>query len=503
LEEQQRRAQEEQQREAFEEQQRIEKEKEQSKQISVDTELIKEWNQFDSIISGKEASKDSDASKTPDTTFLRFLKEPAAHPWYRMLRKLLKNPSDQIDLQVEEIPPLDIFYSPKHRAVVRRSRKRRRIDQPSVSTEQTVTGNVVWKGELDPSEDLTKLSQFAGAYSAATIDKASEVSLLLKTKEHEVYALQAEVIEARNKAAQAEEQLLAQQQENHLLTQQIEKLRIDQSDIQKAQELSEALSQLEASNELLLKSKEEQIIQLSAQLESIKGAKSIDDFRTEATLINGALISQTRLLCQQLVEAEILCDTSTAVCEQIEKARSNLDQAEEDITEYIEWQDTPEGQAANFSRICVTYKDILFMEWNTQVMKAERAASRCKTIARNMINLVNDTLYLANMISQCTPGNITTANMLEHRNYPELETQGRLIAGVNTLTADAYWLFLIKPHSQRSALNCLTDALRYLIADFQDATYDAQLTSRLNTPPEVEPMLAICQRRSKGKETSD
>ena len=133
-------------------------------------------------------------------------------------------------------------------------------------------GNVVWKGELSPSEDLTKLSQFAGAYSAATIDKASEVSLLLKTKEHEVYALQAEVIEARNKAAQAEEQLLAQQQENHLLTQQIEKLRIDQSDIQKAQELSEALSQLEAANELLLKSKEEQIIQLSAQLESIKSA---------------------------------------------------------------------------------------------------------------------------------------------------------------------------------------------------------------------------------------
>jgi hypothetical protein len=62
------------------------------------------------------------------------------------------------------------------------------------------------------------------------------------------------------------------------------------------------------------------------------------------------------------------------------------------ISEYIEWQDTPEGKAANLSRIHVTYKDILFMEWNTQVMKAERAASRCKMIASNMINLVNDTL---------------------------------------------------------------------------------------------------------------
>ena len=502
MEEQQRRIQEEQQRKAFEEQQRIEKEKEQSKQIPVDTELIKEWNQFDSIISGKETSKDSDALRTPDTTVSPVLEGTSGPPTVQNIEEVTQNPSDLVDLQVEEIPPLDIFYSPKHKAVVRRSRKRRRLDQLSASDEQTVTGNVVWKGELSPSEDLTKLSQFAGAYSAATIDKASEVSLLLKAKEHEVYTLQAEVIEARNKATQAEEQLLVQQQENHMLTKQIEQPKIDQSDI-KTRELAEALSQLEASNELLIKSKEDQIAQLTAQLEDFKGDKNIQDFRAEATLINRALISSTRLLCRQLVEAESLCDITAEERQQIEQARTNLDQAEEDIIEYIKWQDTPEGQAANFARISVNCKNILFLEWETQVMKAEVAVSRCKTISKSIINLVNDTLYLANMISQCTPGNLTTANELEQNNYPKLEEQWRLITGVNTLTTDAYWLFLIKPHSQRSALNCLTDSLRYLIADFKDATYDAQLTYRLNTPPEVEPMLAICQRKSKGKKTAD
>ena len=193
--------------------------------------MIKEWNQFDSIINGKETSKDSDVLKTPDTTVSPVLEGTSGPPTVQNIEEVTQNPSDLVDLQVEEIPPLDIFYSPKHKAVVRRSRKRRRLDQLSASDEQTVTGNVVWKGELSPSEDLTKLSQFAGAYSAATIDKASEVSLLLKTKEHEVYALQAEVIEAKNKATQAEEQLLAQQQENHMLTKQIEQLKIDQSDI--------------------------------------------------------------------------------------------------------------------------------------------------------------------------------------------------------------------------------------------------------------------------------
>ena len=104
---------------------------------------------------------------------------------------------------------------------------------------------------------------------------------------------------------------------------------------------------MRAANELMMKSKDEQIAQLSAQLESIKDAQSVDDFRAEATRINRALISQIRLLCQQLTDADSLCETSTAVCQQIEKARSELDQAEDTISEYLEWQDSEEGKATN------------------------------------------------------------------------------------------------------------------------------------------------------------
>ena len=44
-------------------------------------------------------------------------------------------PKDQLDeivLHIEEIPTLDVFYSPKHRAIVKRQRKKRRIDQSSL-----------------------------------------------------------------------------------------------------------------------------------------------------------------------------------------------------------------------------------------------------------------------------------------------------------------------------------------------------------------------------------
>lgn len=155
-----------------------------------------------------ECSKNGDTSKTSDTQDITSPQVPSGTsgpPISKDVEIIPKDPSDQIILQVEDIPPLDVFYSPRHRAVVKRSRKRRRTNQPSIFPEQTVTGNVVWKEELDPSDDLTKLSQYAGAYSAATIDKASEVSLVLKTKDQEIFALQAELAETKQKAAQAEE----------------------------------------------------------------------------------------------------------------------------------------------------------------------------------------------------------------------------------------------------------------------------------------------------------
>jgi len=140
------------------------------------------------------------------------------------------------------------------------------------------------------------------------------------------------------------------------------------------------------------------------------------------------------------------------------------------------------------------------MEWQSQLMKAERAVSRCKLTTSNLVELINDTLYLSNMISQCTLGKLLLAKTLEQSCYQELEKNGRLITGINSLTWDTYWLFLVKPCSQRAALKCLTDAIGCIIPEIQDATYAAQLNSRLSRPQEVEPMLAICQLRSKGKQ---
>ena len=70
---------------------------------------------------------------------------------------ICKYPSSEITLNIEEIPPLDIFYSPQHKAVVRRQKKKRKLENTlSQDAEQL---DVLWKDPTsNPTKNLTKLS---------------------------------------------------------------------------------------------------------------------------------------------------------------------------------------------------------------------------------------------------------------------------------------------------------------------------------------------------------
>jgi len=92
-------------------------------------------------------------------------------------------PTLEIVLRIEEIPLLDVFYSPTHKVVVKRQGKKRKLDVVAVATPENDPMDIVWKdSNIDPSQNLTKLSQFAGAYATTTIDKAVKVQILFKKK---------------------------------------------------------------------------------------------------------------------------------------------------------------------------------------------------------------------------------------------------------------------------------------------------------------------------------
>jgi len=98
-------------------------------------------------------------------------------------------PSSELILKIEEIPPLDVFYSLQHKAVVRRQRKKRKLE--NMLSHEVEQLDILWQDPTtNPTENLTKLSQIIGAYAFATIDKASEVQQLLKEKEDQIRVLQ-------------------------------------------------------------------------------------------------------------------------------------------------------------------------------------------------------------------------------------------------------------------------------------------------------------------------
>lgn len=54
---------------------------------------------------------------------------------------------------------MDILYNPTHKVVVKRQRKKRKLDAMVVTTPENEPTDIMWKDmPINPSENLTKLS---------------------------------------------------------------------------------------------------------------------------------------------------------------------------------------------------------------------------------------------------------------------------------------------------------------------------------------------------------
>lgn len=72
------------------------------------------------------------------------------------------------------------------------------MDAMVVTTLENEPLDIVWKDTpIAPSENLTKLPQFAGAYATTTIDKAINVRMLLKEREHKILLLQQQLVQEK------------------------------------------------------------------------------------------------------------------------------------------------------------------------------------------------------------------------------------------------------------------------------------------------------------------
>jgi len=68
-------------------------------------------------------------------------------------------PTAKIVLKIEETTPLDILNSPKHNAVMSRSRKKIKLEQSQAQVTNETPFQVLWKGtQTTPDEELNRIS---------------------------------------------------------------------------------------------------------------------------------------------------------------------------------------------------------------------------------------------------------------------------------------------------------------------------------------------------------
>ena len=146
---------------------------------------------------------------------------------------------------------------------------------------------------MNPSEDLTKLSQYAGAYSAATIYKAAEVSQLMTQKDLHISLLEEQANKNQQKISQLEKQLQDQELGSKEPEEQFptEKKKVDEKALSKQQHLNQEISKLQ---NLLQNEKNTKIVQekeFQEALDKFKDFPKLNEFKSEALEAN-KLLSQ-------------------------------------------------------------------------------------------------------------------------------------------------------------------------------------------------------------------
>jgi len=126
-------------------------------------------------------------------------------------------------------------------------------------------------------------------------------------------------------------------------------------------------------------------------------------------------------------------------------------------------------------------------------MHKEKAAEEATIAANTLTDCVNDNLHKANLISETIPGYLPQAHQLQTEWRQKAEERAKSIQGLTRLNWDSYWMYLVKPHSQHSALNCIINATEKIAPTLVDSVFSGQLNSEVGQPHLLKTMLDACK----------
>lgn len=115
----------------------------------------------------------------------------------------------------------------------------------------------------------------------------------------------------------------------------------------------------------------------------------------------------------------------------------------------------------------------------------------------NIIESVNENLHSANIVVDTTPAFLPNAKQLELRWKHVAEERAEAIKKVTKLNWEAYWQYLVKPHSQWMTLKCVIVSIKKMVPTLINAMFTGQLKVEVGQPTFLKTMLDICDLKDR------
>jgi len=97
--------------------------------------------------------------------------------------------------------------------------------------------------------------------------------------------------------------------------------------------------------------------------------------------------------------------------------------------------------------------------------------ARAAGVSKNIIKVVNHTLYATNLVKEGNPKILPNLNDLHKRWKERVEIQREVNAKLVKTDWEVYWQYLVKPHSQIMTLNYSLHATQRMLPPLTDVIF--------------------------------
>jgi len=215
---------------------------------------------------------------------------------------------------------------------------------------------------------------------------ATEISILLREKDEKI--------------AQLEQQL------------QVEKANLNQQAAEQIFQLQQNMELLKISHKANIFAKNVQVQELQEAMEKYEDVPTVEEFIKEALELNSLLLKQQEQFFQMMSHIAPYLITSDQLKDKAIDQRTEFTVLNKRISKFIEWQEIEEGRRANLPEIKETHKDILFTDWDVRIKQDELAMAKAARVLKNIVKVVNHTLYATNLVKEGNPKILPNLNDL-------------------------------------------------------------------------------------------